>query len=87
MTWIVTISSKGQLTIPKPVREALKLKAGTKVFFSLHEGKVEMKPISEGILQWQGALCAEGQTAPWEEVRNQVRQAIAEESIREMQGH
>lgn len=87
MTWIVTVSSKGQLTIPKPLREALKLKAGAKVFFSLREGRVEMKPVSEGILQWQGVLRAEGQATPWEEVRDQVRQAIAEESVREMQGH
>lgn len=88
MTWIAAVSSKGQLTIPKPVRDALKLKAGAKASFSLHEGRVEMRPISsEGVLQWQGALRAEGRATPWEEVRDQVRQAIAEESVREMQGN
>ena len=87
MTWIATVSSKGQLTIPKPIREALKLKTGTKISFSLHEGKVEMKPVSEGILQWQGTLRTEAQDTSWEEVRGQVRLAIAQEAIREMQGH
>jgi len=85
MIWTATISSKGQLTIPKPIRKALGLKAGTKVLFTLREGKAELEPIAGDIQQWRGALQAESPVAPWEEVREHVRRAIAEEVVREMQ--
>jgi antitoxin PrlF len=86
MVWKATVSSKGQLTIPKPVREALKLKSGAKVLFTLREGKAELELISGDIQQWRGALGGEGTTTPLEKVQGQVRQAIAEEVVREMQG-
>ncbi len=85
MIWTATVSSKGQLTIPKPVREALGLKPGAKVLFTLREGKAELKPLSGDIQQWRGALRAEGPAIPWEEVQEHVRRAIAEEVVREMQ--
>ena len=85
MVWTATISSKGQLTIPKPVREALGLKPGEKVLFTLREGKAELEPISGDIQQWRGVLQAERSGVPWEEVREHVRRAIAEEAVREMQ--
>ena len=85
MIWTATVSSKGQLTIPKPVREALGLKAGEKVLFTLREGKAELEPLSGDIQRWRGALRAEGPAAPWEDVRGHVRRAIGEEVVREMQ--
>ena len=36
---IATISSKGQITIPKKVRDALKLKAGDKVVIQEENGR------------------------------------------------
>jgi antitoxin PrlF len=38
---LATITSKGQITLPKPIRQALGVDAGDKVAFDLHEdGKV-----------------------------------------------
>ena len=37
---MATLSTKGQLTIPKKIRDALKLKAGDKVEFVLTNNKV-----------------------------------------------
>jgi antitoxin PrlF len=85
MVWTAKISSKGQLTIPKPVREALNLEPGTKVLFTLCDGSAELEPISGDIQQWRGALQAKGAEAP-EEIQEHVRRAIAEEVVREMQG-
>jgi AbrB family looped-hinge helix DNA binding protein len=39
-----TISSKGQITVPKAVREALGLKSGDAVEFVVREGQVVMRP-------------------------------------------
>jgi AbrB family looped-hinge helix DNA binding protein len=87
VVWTGTISSKGQLTIPKPVREALGLEPGTKVLFVLREGKVELEVISGDIRQWQGALKEQDTGASPEKVREHVRRAIAEEVVRETQGN
>ncbi len=38
-----TLTSKGQLTIPKNVREKLNLKAGTKFYVTAHNGSVVAK--------------------------------------------
>ncbi|RME28626.1 MAG: AbrB/MazE/SpoVT family DNA-binding domain-containing protein [Deltaproteobacteria bacterium] len=35
-----SISEKGQVTIPKPIRDRLGLKAGTLIEFELHEGVI-----------------------------------------------
>ena len=34
---IATMTSKGQITLPKPIRQALGVDAGTKVAFDLHD--------------------------------------------------
>jgi AbrB family looped-hinge helix DNA binding protein len=84
--WTAKVSSKGQLTIPKPVREALNLGPGAKVLFTLHDGSAELAPISGDIQQWRGALQTEGADTSSEEIQEHVRRAIAEEVVREMQG-
>ena len=84
MVWTARISSKGQLTIPKPVRESLGLEPGTQVLLVLRGDKVELEPISEDIAQWHGTLQETDET--FSQVRDHVRQAIAQEVIRENQG-
>ena len=86
MIWTATLSSKGQLTLPKALRERLKLKPGDKVLFIVRGERVELEPARGDILQWYGALKTE-ETHDWREVREQVRRAIAEEVVREGQGH
>ena len=34
---VATMTAKGQITVPKPIRQALGADAGTKVMFELHE--------------------------------------------------
>ena len=41
-----TVTAKGQITIPKRVREALGLRVGDQVVFLLEDGKAYLHPIS-----------------------------------------
>ena len=42
---VVRLSSKGQLVIPKSIRDALRLKAGTRFDAYLQEGKIILEPV------------------------------------------
>jgi AbrB family looped-hinge helix DNA binding protein len=45
------LSSKGQVVIPKPIREALRLAAGTRFDLQLHEGKIVLEPLPESTFE------------------------------------
>ena len=52
-----TITSKGQITIPKEVRQALALAAGHRVSFQVREdGVVEMRPETVDLMSLFGAI-------------------------------
>jgi AbrB family looped-hinge helix DNA binding protein len=46
-----TVTSKGQVTIPLAIREALGLDAGTQLSFQLSEGEFRVRPICKK--SWQ----------------------------------
>ena len=47
---LVQLSSKGQLVIPKPIREALNLRAGTRFHVQVDEDKIILEPITPSIV-------------------------------------
>ena len=53
MDKITTITSKGQVTIPKAVRDALGLKPGDKIEFWVDDGRVKFRK-AEPSLQGRG---------------------------------
>ncbi len=42
---LIRLSSKGQLVIPRSVRKALGLRAGTRFYLQIEEGKIVLEPI------------------------------------------
>jgi AbrB family looped-hinge helix DNA binding protein len=48
-----TISSKGQIVIPKTVRERLNLKAGTEVVIDVRGESLVMKRVVRNFLDWR----------------------------------
>ena len=53
------ITTKGQTTLPKPVRDALGLKAGDRVRYAILDGKVMLTPVRParrlfGMLKYDG---------------------------------
>ena len=56
-----TLTSKGQITIPKAVRQSLRLQAGDRVAFMLHgEGEVVIRPITRTVDEVFGMLHRKG---------------------------
>ncbi|MDR9417170.1 MAG: AbrB/MazE/SpoVT family DNA-binding domain-containing protein [Gracilimonas sp.] len=59
-----TITSKGQVTIPKKIRDKLGLKPGDKLRFELNEqGKLEVTTKTYSIMDTAGILYRPGQKA------------------------
>lgn len=72
-----TLTSKGQVTIPKALREQLGLEAGDRLEFVLREdGKVEMVPLDASIEALKGIVKVSG-AATIEEMNEAVAAAAS----------
>lgn len=56
-----TLSSKGQLTLPKPLRDAFRLRTGSRVLFTLKPDSAILKPMSRSVDDVFGTLKRQGQ--------------------------
>ena len=71
---IVTLTSKGQLTLPKAIRDAMKLDAGSKLDISMGpDGTLRMRALTKGVDDLFGLLRRPGhKTPPVAEVDKQI---------------
>lgn len=79
MELTANVTSKGQITIPKRVRDALDITAGDRVVFRAEEHRAVLAKIPD-VLDLAGAVDvpATKRGAPWDEVRRVTRRARAE---------
>lgn len=69
-----TLTSKGQITIPKPVREALKLETGDRVeFLVAADGTVTIWPVIEDVTTLKGMLKKPLRRVTIEEMNQAIR--------------
>jgi AbrB family looped-hinge helix DNA binding protein len=68
------VTSKGQITIPKPVREALKLGAGDQVVFRVIEGERAILARTPDLLELAGSVSMprEVRGLSWPEIRRRA---------------
>ena len=68
------ITSKGQITIPKSVREALKLTEGDQVVFRVIEGERALLARTPDLLELAGSVSvpADVRGLPWDEIRRRA---------------
>jgi len=78
----VTLSSKGQVTIPKVIRDRLALKPGDRVVFLVRGEQVVLEAVGS-IMDWYGAFSAGGPTAEWSDVRDQVHREVGRRTAAE----
>jgi AbrB family looped-hinge helix DNA binding protein len=65
-----TLTSKGQITLPKPVRDALGLKEGDRVLFRVLEGRAVLSKV-EDFLDLAGSVrvSPEKKGADWQAIK------------------
>ncbi len=81
-----TITSKGQTTLPAPIRRALHLKAGDRIVYEIQGDSVVIRP-QPGAMAVFGALkpAAEKVGVPFGEARRKSREAWVAAAAREGQ--
>ncbi len=75
-----TITSKGQVTIPKEIRDYLKLETGSKVDFVIDEnGEVKVIPLNFPVEALSGMLHRQGmKAATLEEMEAAIREGASD---------
>ncbi|RDE08160.1 AbrB/MazE/SpoVT family DNA-binding domain-containing protein [Pelagibacterium lacus] len=80
-----TLTSKGQMTLPKEIREDLNLKAGDKVDFVKVGGRYELRPRNLRAADFAGMLHRPGMRAmSVEEMDEGIAEAVRERSERSL---
>jgi AbrB family looped-hinge helix DNA binding protein len=84
MGFIATMSSKGQLTVPKEVRDELKLATGTQLYISVRDGELVARPKNRNIADLAGILGMPpvGAGATLEDLDEAIGEALAEDDGR-----
>ena len=76
---LATITSKGQVTVPKPIRDSLHLRPGDKLDFLLDDGELRVAPVKSSVTALKGMLPKPATPVTLE----QMDEAIARASRRE----
>jgi antitoxin PrlF len=71
------ITRKGQITIPKVIREHLKAKEGEKVAFILRGDEVVLKVLHGTILDLKGTVKASQRPEDFARIRDSVKKAVS----------
>ncbi|MBK8456570.1 MAG: AbrB/MazE/SpoVT family DNA-binding domain-containing protein [Phyllobacteriaceae bacterium] len=81
-----TMTSKGQLTIPKDIREQLGLAAGTRFYVTVRDGEVVALPKNKKLADLAGILGRppNGKSLTIEEMNDAIGEAVAEDDRRIM---
>lgn len=83
--YLSTLTSKGQTTIPKEVRESLHLKAKDKIVYIPDGKKVFLMPIKGTIMDLKGVVKHSTKKAiNFAKLREKVKEEIVKETIEEM---
>lgn len=75
-----TLTSKGQITIPKEVREAMHLKTGHRVSFRIREdGSAEMRPENVDLMSLCGIIKPSVRGITLQDMKEAIRQGATSE--------
>lgn len=87
MDFAARVSAKGRITIPRSIRDALKISEGDEVVFRLVEGKRAILARTPDLLELAGSVSvpAEARGVSWEETRRRAWAARGAAPFREVE--
>jgi len=77
------LTKKSQITLPKRIREFLKLKPGDQVKFVLEDNVVQIVPVRSRLEEGFGKVRAKRKPEDFKRIREILEEEIAEEVLRE----
>lgn len=81
---IVKVGPRGQITIPKVLRESLGVKPGDSVVLTKIDDEVKLRPVTETIFDLVGSIPVDG-PQDFDELREKARQHVAQKVLRELE--
>lgn len=79
------LTSKGQTTIPKDVRNLLNLKPKDKIFYLIDGEKVVIKPLRGNILSLRGSVATKKKPIDFKKLRDATRKKVARKIVEDAQ--
>ena len=79
---ITTVTQKGQVTIPGPIRKALNIKPKDRVAFELVDGEVRLRPARSAVMAIFGSVKSTNHSkgpTDYTKLRREVEEEIADE--------
>ncbi|MBI3659507.1 AbrB/MazE/SpoVT family DNA-binding domain-containing protein [Candidatus Acetothermia bacterium] len=77
------LTSKGQMTLPKEIRDYLDLQPGDRVVFIRKDGEVVIQGVKETLLDLRGSVKARQHAEDFNSVRQHVKRRVAQKAARE----
>ena len=78
-----TLTSKGQTTLPRRIREALGLQARDRILYELADGKAVLRPLKGNVLALRGSVRPRQCPEDFAAARRSVQRKVAEAAVRE----
>jgi antitoxin PrlF len=75
------VTSKGQITVPKAVRDALGLEPSSVVEFEVRDGHAVIRKAGAGILAWYGAVTPRERPEDWDRVRKETADWVGRRAV------
>jgi antitoxin PrlF len=80
------VTDKGQVTIPKPIRDAAGVRPGSEVSFSLEGGRIVITPVSSAVRDDRRARLRQAAARVRESLSPEFRQLGADEIMAFLRG-
>ncbi|MCS6902711.1 MAG: AbrB/MazE/SpoVT family DNA-binding domain-containing protein [Candidatus Bipolaricaulota bacterium] len=77
------VTSKGQMTIPKEIRDYLGLHSGDRVVFIRRNGEVVLQGLKGTLLHLRGSVKARRQPEDFNDVRERTKRQVARKAAHE----
>lgn len=75
------LTSKGQTTIPKEIRDYLSLQSGDRVIFLRKGDEVVLQAVRETLLDLRGSVKARRCPEDFDQIRQQVKRRVAGKTV------